>query len=286
MIVDAHLHVWDLERHHYDWPDAGVPQLHRTMDVADVQPSLDRAGVDAVVLVQAADTADDTTNMLETADRHPSVAGVVAWVPVDRPRDAAAALAALADDGRVVGIRTLIHTQPDPNWILRADVTEGLALLADAGLPFDYVTSGPGALAHLPELARRHPTLHIVLDHLGKPPIGLDNAARTAWRDLLAQSAENPLLTAKVSGLSAASGPLDSWTTETVRPFIHDALAVFGADRLMYGGDWPVSILAGGYDRSWDAVTDVLAEFSSDERAGILGRTATRVYGLPQTTAR
>jgi L-fuconolactonase len=279
-IVDAHLHVWNLERHEYDWPTPDLPELYRTMDVDDVRASLDRAGVDAVVLVQAADTADDTAGMLEMADRHPIVAGVVGWVPLDRPVDAAAALDAFASDPRIVGIRNLIHTQADPNWILRPDVNEGLGLLADAGLPFDYVTSGPGALAHLPELARRHPSLQFVLDHLGKPPIGLDHAARRAWRDLLESAAQNPLLSAKVSGLASAIGRPDSWTTEMLRPFIHDALELFGADRLMYGGDWPVSILAGGYDRNWDGVSEVLGELSEGERTAVLGGTATRVYGL------
>ena len=279
-IVDAHLHVWNLERNEYAWPTPDLPALYRTMDVDDVRPSLGRAGVDAVVLVQAADTAEDTAGMLEMADRHPIVAGVVGWVPLERPRDAAVALEAFASEPRIVGIRNLIHTQLDPNWILRADVDEGLGLLEAAGLPFDYVTSGPTALAHLPELARRHPSLQIVLDHLGKPPIGLDHAARRAWRDLLAAAAENPRLSAKVSGLAAAAGPPDAWTTAMLRPFIHDALEVFGADRLMYGGDWPVSILAGGYDRSWDGVSEVLAELTTDERAAILGRTATRAYGL------
>ena len=279
-IVDAHLHVWDLERREYDWPTPDLPALYRTMDIDDVRPSLDRAGIDAVVLVQAADTAEDTAGMLEMADRHPIVAGVVGWVPLDRPEDAAAALDGFASEPRIVGIRSLIHTMDDPNWILRPDVTEGLRVLAGAGLPFDYVTSGPGALAHLPVLAQRHPSLSLVLDHLGKPPIGLDNAARRAWRDLLAAAAANPLLTAKVSGLAAAAGPPDSWTIETLRPFVHDALEVFGPDRLMYGGDWPVSILAGGYDRTWDAITEVLSDLSSHERAQVLGGTATRVYGL------
>ena len=279
-VVDAHVHVWNLERHEYAWPTPDLPELYRTMDIDDVRPSLDRPGIGAVVLVKADDTAGDTAGMLEMADRHPIVAGVVGWVPLDRPKDAALALAEFASDQRIVGIRTLIHTQPDPNWILRPDVDEGLGLLADAGLPFDYVTSGPTALVHLPELARRHPTLHLVLDHLGKPPIGLDHAARRAWRDLLAAAAENPMLTAKVSGLAAAAGPPDSWTTPMLRPFIHDALEVFGPDRLMYGGDWPVSILAGGYDRSWDAITEVLAELGADERDAVLGATATRVYGL------
>ena len=279
-IVDAHLHVWDLERNAYDWPTPELPELYRTMEVDDVRPSLDRAGVDAVVLVQAADTAEDTAGMLEMADRHPIVAGVVGWVPLDRPVDAAAALAGFAAEPRVVGIRSLIHTMDDPNWILRPDVGEGLGLLEAAGLPFDYVTSGPAALAHLPVLAQRHPSLPLVLDHLGKPPIGLDDAARRSWRELLAAAAANPLLTAKVSGLAAAAGPPDSWTTEMLRPFVLDAVDVFGPDRLMYGGDWPVSILAGGYDRTWDAISELLADLTEAEREQVLAGTATRVYGL------
>lgn len=276
-VIDAHLHVWDLEAAHYDWPTADEPQLFRPIALDEVLPDLASAGIDGVVLVQAGDTVGDTENMLRTADRHPEVLGVVGWVPLDDPAATAAALA--ARDPRIVGIRALIHTHPDPDFLSRVD--DGLAAVAEAGLPFDVVTADPGPLRMLPGLAERHPRLGLVLDHLGKPPIGGTAAAFADWRALLADAAAVPTLSAKVSGLYAAVGPLDSWTPEGIRPFVDAAIELFGPDRLLYGGDWPVSLLAGGYRRSWDAIAAALAPLSAEDRATVLGGTAARVYRLP-----
>lgn len=278
-VIDSHVHVWDLERAAYPWLGPGLAPIDRTIRLDEVQPSLSAAGVAAVVLVQAADSVADTGNMLRAADQYPqTVAGVVGWVPLDEPDRAAELLD--ARDRRLVGVRSLIHDQPDPDWILHPAQDEGLGLLERAGLPFDYVTSDPAALRHLPVLADRHPDLPLVLDHLGKPPIGGSAAQRAHWRTLLTAAAENPRLVAKASGLYPSTGRLDDWTPELVRPFLDDALDLFGADRLMYGGDWPVSVLAGGYARTWAALSGWARTLSAAERDAVLGGTAARVYRL------
>ena len=155
-----------------------------------------------------------------------------------------------------------------------------LELLEAAGVPFDFVTSGPAALAELPVLGRRHPDLDIVIDHLGKPPIGGSAENRAEWRRLLAEAARNPRTHAKLSGLYSATGDLAAWTVEQVRPFVEDALELFGPNRLMYGGDWPVCVLAGGYDRTWAAMTELLAPLTTTERDAILGGTAELFYAI------
>jgi L-fuconolactonase len=279
VIIDAHQHVWDLRRAAYPWLGPHLSPIDRTFSFEDARPELRAAGVGATVLVQAADNDEDTEHMLEVARANPTVAGVVAWVPLDDPDGAARRLAALRGSPLVVGIRNLIHDRDDPSWIVTAGAP-GLRVLDQAGVPFDYVTSSPAALAHLPAISERHPSLRIVIDHLGKPPIGGTPEARRQWRRLIADAAANPLVYAKVSGLYAATGALDGWTVDQVRPFVHDALEVFGSDRLMYGGDWPVSLLAGGYRRIWDAITEILAPLAEAERAAILGRTAAACYRL------
>ncbi|WP_028051226.1 amidohydrolase [Cellulomonas sp. URHD0024] len=279
MIIDAHQHVWDLSRAAYPWLGPDLHPIDRTFTQDEVLPELAAAGIDRVVLVQSADDARDTALMLDVADAYPDlVAGVVAWVPLDRPEEAADTLAELRRDPRVVGVRNLIHAQPDPDWIVGPAQDEGLGVLAAAGVPFDYVTGGPEALAHLPGIGERHPDLRIVIDHLGKPPVGGSAADRRRWRDLLAQAAANPRVHAKVSGLYG--DPTDAWTADDLRPVVADALDLFGADRLMYGGDWPVNLLAGGYARVWEGVSVVLGELSSDERAAVLGGTASAFYAL------
>ncbi|MEU6571547.1 amidohydrolase family protein [Streptomyces parvulus] len=279
-VVDAHLHVWDPGVAAYDWLGPAMSPLDRAMRFPEARPSLRSAGVDAAVLVQAADNDADTDLMLATAAAHPEVVGVVAWVPLDDPDRARARLTALRGDPHVVGVRTLLHERSDPDWILGPDTGAGLALLAEAGLTFDYPTGSPAALRHLPELAARHPGLRLVVDHLGKPPVGGGREDRAEWRRLIAAAARHPGTHAKVSGLYPASGPLDAWTTAEVRPFVEDALELFGPERLMYGGDWPISLLAGGYARTWESVCELLDPLAPDDRGAVLGGTAARVYRL------
>ena len=280
LVIDAHQHVWDPARASYDWLTPELAPIDRRIELDEALPSMRRAGVDATILVQAADNPDDTANLLAQADRHPQVVGVVAWVPLDDADAAASALELLRQDRRVVGIRNLIHDRPDPHWILRVDVDAGLGVLEAAGVPFDYVTSSPAALAYLPAISSRHPELRIVIDHLGKPPIGGDGSARRNWRGLLAEAARNPFVSAKLSGLYASVGPMGEWTTELVRPFVDDALELFGPERLMFGSDWPISVLAGGYDRVWDGLAPILDDLAPDDRAAILGGTAAAFYRL------
>ncbi|MFJ8794872.1 amidohydrolase family protein [Streptomyces sp. NPDC102462] len=279
-VVDSHLHVWDPGLAAYDWLGPAMSPVDRAMRFRDARPALRRAQVTAAVLVQAADNDADTDLMLATAARNPEVVGVVAWVPLDDPDRARARLTVLRHDPHVVGVRTLLHERSDPEWILGSDAGAGLALLAEAGLTFDYPTSSPAALRHLPELAARHPTLRLVVDHLGKPPVGGGREERAEWHRLIAAAAQHPRVHAKVSGLYSASGALDAWTTDEVRPFVEDALELFGPERLMYGGDWPISVLAGGYARTWEAVCELLAPLAPDDRAAVLGGTAARCYRL------
>jgi len=280
MIIDAHQHVWDLDRSPYPWLGPQVPLWNRTFTFEEVQPHLARNGVDATILVQADDHAGDTELMLEVADRHPEVVAVVAYVPLDRPDEAAQRLDELRADDRVVGIRNLIHDQPDPDWILRPEVDEGLGVLERAGVTFDYVAVLPRHLEHVPTLSERHPGLRIVIDHLSKPPIG--EADREPWWHLIATAAENPLVHAKVSGLYPGAAP-DTWTPDAIRPFVDRALEVFGHSRLMYGGDWPISTAAGGYDRVFSGVTEVLAGLSDAERDEVFSGTARRFYAIAES---
>ena len=280
MIIDAHQHTWDLSRADYPWLDGTLAPIDRTMGLTEVLPAMRRAGVQATVLVQSADNADDTANMMRVADAHPEVVGIVAWVPLDEPERAAGMLDELRSDARVVGVRNLLHSRPDSAWILGSDVDAGLGVLESLGVPLDYVTGDAAALVHLPTVSERHPDLAIVIDHLGKPPIGGSVADRDVWRGLIAAAAESPRVMAKVSGLYAATGALRDWTVDSVRPFVGDALDLFGLQRLMFGGDWPISELAGGYSLVWDAVGELLRGLDTGDRAALLGGSAAAFYAL------
>lgn len=277
-IIDAHQHFWNPARAAYDWLTSDLHPINRAIEFDDLAPLLTATGVQRTVLVQSADNWDDTAYMFETADAHAEIAAVVAWVPLDDPARVAELLPVLRGHHAFAGIRNLIHTRPDPDWLLRPDVDEGLGLLEDAGVPFDVVSVLPRHLELVPILSERHPRLRMVIDHLSKPPIKAPSAQ--PWRSLIARAAENPLICAKVSGLYPAVGDQADWDAEDIRPFFDDALGIFGPDRLMFGGDWPISVLAGGYVRVWEQLNVLIGELGGADRGAILGGTAARFYGI------
>lgn len=278
VMIDAHQHVWNLERSFYKW--LRTPQLaaiDRSISFEDGLPHLDSAGVDGSVLVQADDHNGDTDVMLETAAAHPRVVGVVGWVPLDDPERAERRLRELASPV-FVGVRALIHDMPDPDWILRPEVDDGLGVLERLGLSFDYVAVLPRHLENAVTVSERHPGLRIVIDHLAKPPIGLPD--REPWWSLIARVAENPLISAKLSGLYSATSDVAAWTVDELGPFVDRALEVFGPRRLMYGGDWPFSIPAGDYPRTWEAAKSIADRLGEGDRSEVLAGTAIRHYRL------
>jgi L-fuconolactonase len=273
--VDAHVHVWDPHRAEYDWLD-DVPQLARPFDLAEVVQEQTAAGVSQVVLVQAADNVSDTENMLSTARVHPQVAGVVGWVPIG---DVAAAESMLDrwQGEPIVGIRHLIHRDPNPDLLLAPTVGEVLGLLAERGLTFDACAETVHLLGLVPSVAERHPDLTVVVDHLAKPPIR--DRGWEPWASLLAEAAQAPNVVAKLSGLNTAAG--QSATSADLAPYVEYAIDVFGPDRVMYGGDWPFALLAAdSYTQIWRGIRGCLDRLEPDDRRAVLSETARRVYGL------
>ena len=277
-VIDTHQHVWNLDRAAYPWLGPDLGRINRNIDFDELRPSLVRAGVHGTVLVESADNVEDTQLMFDTAAANPEIVAIVAYVPLDQPEEAAPALDELRKSSLTVGIRNLIHNQPDPDWLLGAEVDAGLSLLEDADLAFDVVSVLPRHLELVPILSERHPRLRMVIDHLSKPPIGLESSQ--PWWDLIAAAAENPLVYGKVSGLYSATTDSGSWTVESVRPYVDRAMDVFGANRLMYGGDWPVSLLAGGYDRVWDGLSEIFSSFDPSDRESVLGGTGMHFYRI------
>lgn len=274
-IVDAHVHIWDADRVSYPWLDE-APTLDRRYGLADVRRSLELVGVDRIVLVQAADDDADTELMLAAAASDDVVAGVVAWAPLRDPRGVAERLDRWGD-APVVGLRHLVHRDRDPDLLDDPAVGRSLDLLGDRGLTFDVCAETIALLEKVPALADRHPGTRFVVDHLAKPPIA--TAGRQPWADALAEAARRPNVTAKVSGLNTAAAP--GWSSADFVPYVEHALDCFGSERLMYGGDWPFALLAAdSYEHVATATIGALERLSADERADVLGATATRVYSL------
>ncbi len=279
MTVDAHVHIWDITggKFHveYGWLTNTSDVLYRTYTLDDLEPQLAEFDVGALVLVQAADSLAETRALLDAAERAPRPAAVVGWLPLEDPARTAAELERRHPN--LVGVRHLIHNDPDPKWLLRPEVSESLSLLADAGLVFDAVAERPDLVALLPEVAARHPSLTLVLDHLGKPPIA--EQGWQPWADLLAEVAALPNVVAKLSGLATVSTP--GFTAADWQPYVDHALSLFGPERVLAGGDWPFTLTAASYRTVWQTTLDTLTALSAAERAAVLVDTARRIYQLP-----
>jgi L-fuconolactonase len=273
--VDAHHHVWRLDRGDYGWLTPALAPIHRDFGLADLEPLRRAAGVDATVLVQAAPTEAETAFLLATARASAGlVRGVVGWVDCADP-DAVSRVSALARDPLLKSIRPMLQDIPDPAWVLRAEVQPVLAALPSLGLRFDALVK-PAQLPALLDLLDRHPDLDVVVDHGGKPPIAAGE--REPWASLMAALARHPRVHCKLSGLVTEAG--SGWSVDALAPWVDHLLERFGVARLLWGSDWPVVDLGGGYAR-WVAATDaLLAGLSAAERDAVLGGNARRFYGL------
>ncbi|GHE78633.1 metal-dependent hydrolase [Amycolatopsis deserti] len=275
-VVDTHLHLWDLTVSEYAWLPPGSP-LHRTFTAEQARQELDAAGIATAVLVQAEDSEADTEFMLAQAGRHDWIAGVVGWVRLDDPDTARRQLDRWQQHPAFRGVRHLVHDDPRADFLGLPAVRRSLAVLAERGLPFDVPDAWPRHLGQVADLAAALPELTIVVDHLGKPPA--DPAEFRAWLTTLRAVAAHPNTVAKVSGLQRPGEPL---TVKSARPAVEAAFEVFGARRLMYGGDWPMTVPSGGYGQTWDTVSTLIGELSETERSLVLSGTASAIYGVAE----
>jgi L-fuconolactonase len=276
--IDAHQHFWNLQLCDYPWLTPEQGPLYRTFEPTELEPQIREAGIDQTVLVQAANSYADTDHMLDLASAFEWIGAVIGWVPLMDAREAAKTL----DDKYCLhpkfrGVRHLIHDEPDPDWVIQDRVLQGLGVLADRRLIFEVVAVFPNHLKHVALLAERLPRLTLVIDHLAKPPI--KGRQIELWASQLAAAAKYPNVYAKISGLNTAADWV-TWSAQDIKPYIDVSIREFGADRLMFGSDWPVCLLAGDYDRVWTETQRALAGRSRSEVDAILGGTAERIYRL------
>jgi len=278
-VVDAHHHFWTPSRHDYYWlADPALDPIRRSFTPADLRPLLVAAGVDATVLVQTVPSIAETQEFLALAARTDFVAGVVGWVNLTGP-DVGETLAHLKswEGGKtLVGIRHQVHDEEDAGWLLRPDVLRGLAAVRDAGLAYDILVR-PRELPAALTTARAFSGMPFVIDHLAKPPIA--SGEIDAWSTLMEPFRNLTHVSCKLSGMITEAG-WTNWTPDDLKPFVARTLDIFGPDRVMYGSDWPVCLLAGSYGAVKSALEEALPPLAPDEWASVFGGNAIRVYGL------
>lgn len=278
--IDAHHHFWDPSRREYPWMQgAAMDPVRRAYGPADLESDLREAAIDGTVLVQTAASADETREFLQTAAQTSFVCGVVGWVDLTAPDvgDRIDALRELPGGERLVGIRHQVHDEPDPRWLCRDDVIRGLEAVRDRDLTYDILVR-PRELPAAIDTVRAIPDLAFVLDHIAKPRIAAHRDPD--WNRDLPRLAAQPNVSVKLSGM-ITEAEWETWTPEDLHPFVSRVLEWFGPERLMFGSDWPVCLLAApSYRVVLGALEAALRELSDTESAQVFGKNARRFYGL------
>ena len=272
MRIDAHQHFWRIARGDYGWLTPALGAIHRDFAPQDLRPLLSRHDIERTILVQAAPTGEETSFLLDLARHTSFVAGVVGWVDLTA-RDAPARIADHARNARLVGLRPMVQDIPDDDWLTDPVLQPALEAMQRHRLVFDALVL-PRHLSRLSVVVARNPSLAFVVDHAAKPFIR--ERVTEPWRTHLREIAAYPNTFCKLSGLVTEASA--DWTVDDLAQYVDTVLSAFGPARVMWGSDWPVVNLGGGYDRWMQATSTLLRPLAPEERAQVLGGTAQRVY--------
>ena len=275
MTIDSHHHFWRYDPAEYPWISDSMGVLRRDFLPAELHREVDAAGIHGVVSVQARQTVDETRFLLHLAAANDFVLGVVGWAPLVDP-GVAEVLAELAADPKLRACRHVLQDEPDDEYMLRQDFNDGVRAVTAAGLVYDILIF-ERHLPHALKFVDAHPDQIFVIDHIAKPRIR--DGSFAVWRNGIRACARRPHVYCKVSGM-VTEAHWQRWAQGDLLPYLDTVLDAFGPERLMFGSDWPVCLVATGYGRWASLVAEYAARLGSAERDRILGGTAAEAYGL------
>ena len=274
-MIDSHQHFWQVGRFDYPWMTSDLGVLYRDYLPDDLAPILTSNGVEKTVLVQASNSVAESRWLLDLADEYSFITGVVGWVDL-MSSDVDAQLNELSAHPKFKGVRHLVESEPQDDWLVQPAVLSGLKRLATYGLSYDLLVH-TRHLEYVPQVAESCPELALVIDHLAKPPIAKNEIKE--WSQALKPLASYPKIHCKMSGLVTEAN-WTSWQTNDLRPYVEFALESFGVDRLMFGSDYPVCLLAASYDRVLESFQEILKNLSAADREKIFSKNAASFYRL------
>lgn len=272
MIIDSHQHFWQVGRFDYPWMSSDLGVLYRDYLPNDLAPILAQNGVTKTVLVQASNSVAESRWLLDLSDENSFIAGVVGWVDLASV-EIDAQLDELCAHPKFKGVRHLVESEPQDDWLVQPAVLAGLSKLSARGLSYDLLVH-TRHLQYVPQVAESCPDLNLVIDHLAKPPIARNEFDE--WAQALEPIGRYQNIHCKLSGLVTEAN-WSSWQANDLRPYVEFALELFGADRMMFGSDYPVCLLAASYDRVLGSFRELLSDSDRDK---IFSQNATRFYRL------
>jgi len=267
-MIDAHQHFWQLGRFDYPWMSKDLGVLYRDYLPDDLSAILKQNGIEKTVLVQASNSIEESRWLLELADSHDFIAGVVGWIDLTNPE--------IPTHPKFKGVRHLVESEPNDDWLILPAVLSGLQKLSSCGLSYDLLVH-TRHLKHVPVVAETCPDLKLIIDHLAKPPIARNEIKE--WSDTFKPLVRYSNIHCKLSGLVTEAN-WHTWQIEDLRPYVDCALESFGVDRMMFGSDYPVCLLAATYDRVLDAFQEILKDLSDADREKIFANNAAKFYRL------
>ena len=274
MIIDAHHHLWHYTPEEFDWISPDMAAIRRDFLPADLDETISSAGVDATIAVQARQSLEETRWLLDTAAKSRFIRAVVGWAPLTNPH-LQSILEPLAANPRLRALRHVIQGEPD-GFMLRDDFNHGISALALLHLRYDLLIFA----RQLPEAIQfvdRHPKQIFILDHIAKPDVR--NHTLDPWRSHITDLARRPNVYCKISGM-VTEADWQNWTPESLHPYANVVLEAFTPRRLMFGSDWPVSLVASSYNQWLNVLGTWIKPLSPEEQRRILGETAAEAYGL------
>jgi L-fuconolactonase len=275
-MIDAHHHFWHFDSKQYAWIDESMPVLKRDFLPSDLEPVTAENGVDGVISVQARESLEENTFLLDQVRECPLIKGVVGWLPLASPT-IEADLERFTSDPLFKGVREVIQGKPDAEFFDNKGFHEGIHLLTQRDLPFDLLIF-EDQLESAIRFVDQHPNQRFVLDHIAKPTIHATKFP-DAWAKNIRDLAKRENVVCKFSGVVTEVRDAE-WNTDLLRPYFDIVLESFSPERIMFGSDWPVCLLQSSYARWIDTVRELMTSLSPAEQQQISSETAAKTYAL------
>lgn len=275
MNIDSHQHFWNYEPVKHEWIDDEMAVIRRDFTPADLKEVYQENDIDGCVVVQADQTLEETDFLLNLAAKNDFIKGVVGWVDF-RGTDIDQVLERYNAFDKLKGFRHVVQGEADPNFLLRPNFLEGISKLEQYGFVYDILVF-PHQLGSVLEFVKKFPNINFVIDHIAKPYI--KDGFYDGWALLMKEIGKEDNVHCKLSGM-VTEADYKTWTPEQLEPYMQLVLDAFGADKIMYGSDWPVCLVAGNYQKIKDIITNFIAKLSPVEQSAIMGENAIKFYNL------
>ncbi|GAA4238348.1 amidohydrolase family protein [Postechiella marina] len=275
MTIDSHQHFWNYEPVKHDWIDDSMSVIRKDFLPENLEGVYSENNIDGCVAVQADQTLVETDFLIDLASKNDFIKGVVGWVDL-RGNDIDAVLQKYSQFDKLKGFRHVVQGEPDHNFLLRPNFLNGIYKLKQYNFTYDILVF-PHQLGAVLEFARKFPNQKFVIDHIAKPYI--KDGFYDGWAILMIEIGKLDNVYCKLSGM-VTEADFNTWSSKQIHPYMELVLKAFGTEKVMYGSDWPVCLVAGNYKQVKELTTNFIAQLSPDEQKAIMGENAIKFYNL------